>query len=180
MWRWIKKRLPTAQSIEKLPMLRGIASWLRVRPYLWKFTQHSVSASIAVSFFVAFLPLPLETLIVAILAIFVRANLPIALFSTLITNVFTLIPISYFNYQVGLWILAREDSQFVPVHEIQLNWSNWTLVWSNLYKWFASLGKPYLVGLPIVSISIAIVSYSIVYFLWAALASLHRKRKNHK
>ena len=175
MLQGVKKYLPTAQSIKKRPAMRWISTWLQNRPYLWKFKKHSVSGSVAVSLFVAFLPLPFEMVMVTLLAILIHANLPIALVSTWITNPFTLIPANYFSYKVGEWLINSNGAEFVPLERIHFHWTNWDLLMNDISTFMGSLTKAYLIGLPIVSITVALISYALVYLIWTCVETCYAK-----
>ena len=44
-----------------------------------------------------------------------------------------------------------------------MNWSNWTEV---LPHWFAALGKPFALGLPMLALTLALLGYITVRVLW--------------
>lgn len=176
MLKWIKSCLPTKESLKKSRTFSWVSNWLKGRPYLWQFQKHSVSSGIAISLFVAFLPLPFEMLIVTLLAITFHANLPISILSTWITNPFTLIPANYACYRVGVWLLDGTNGEYIGLPEINFNWHDWSGMLDQVAAFFGSISKAYLVGLPIVSISAGLAGYGLVYFIWTAIEFFSKKR----
>ena len=85
--------------------------------------------------FCAFLPLPGQMLIVAVLAIAARCNLPISVGLVWVTNPVTFTPMFLFAYRLGAWLLGID-----PV------FNELDLTWSSLGASFAALWYPLIVG----------------------------------
>lgn len=94
-------------------------SWLGPRikePNLWHLNRRSVSSGVAIGILCAFIPGPIQIFMAVFLCFMVRGNLPLALGSTWISNPLTYIPIYYFCYEVGVWILGvPTDSMGNPI-----------------------------------------------------------------
>ena len=101
-----RRWLPTAQTVKEQKGLRWLGP-LASDPYLFHLNKRSVSVAFFAGLFCAFLPLPGHMVIVAILAILLRCNLPLALVLVWISNPLTMAPMWLMSYQVGLWILNR-------------------------------------------------------------------------
>lgn len=85
-------------------------------PNLWHLNRRSVSAGIAMGLLCAFIPAPIQIPLVVFLCFMVRGNLPLAIGSTWISNPLTYIPLYYFCYEVGAWILGvPTDSDGNPI-----------------------------------------------------------------
>ncbi|MFC1676730.1 DUF2062 domain-containing protein [Planctomycetota bacterium] len=70
-------------------------------------SAHRIAMGVAIGLFVGWTPLiGLHTLIVLPLALLVRANKFVAIAFVWVTNVFTAVPIYYFNYLVGRILLG--------------------------------------------------------------------------
>lgn len=89
--------------------LRPIAH-LFSHPSLWHLNRRSVPRALALGLFAAFI-LPLgQFLLAALLALVIRANVPLAAATTLVTNPLTFPPIYYAAYQVGSALLGQSGS----------------------------------------------------------------------
>lgn len=135
-------------------------AWLGRRihdPNLWKCNIKSIPRGVAIGLFVAFIPLPIQMLLAVLLAVLFRANLPFAIACTWITNPITFIPINYFIHNLGEKLLNIEH------HEINIKPlaydSGLVENFEILTIWFQTLGKPFLVGLPIVAFGAAVTAY---------------------
>ena len=77
---------------------------------VWHVTRHSVAKAFAVGIFSAYLPIPFEIIIAAILAFIVRANLPISVLLVWISNPFTWALLWGPPYMLGAAILGEPDA----------------------------------------------------------------------
>lgn len=162
---WIKKYLPNRNHLlNNHPELKRFSTYLR-QFKVWKINCHSVACGVAAGLFAAFIPLPIQTLIAALLALLLRGNLIIAILFTWISNPITFAPIVYFIYTIGDWIL---DGKIVkmPVGEWSLHFGlkNFTSFFSS--DWLGYFTKAYLVGFLLVAISSAVLGYLFVVVIW--------------
>lgn len=169
---WLKKYLPNKKTIINHSSMNALNNYFR-HPKIWSLTCSSASRGMAVGLFVAFIPLPLQMIIAALLAILIRANLPIAVVMTWITNPFTFVPINYFIYWVGKKVLGASVTD-ISVTAFTWRFESWSLFWSSLITQASQLGKAYFVGLPIVSIGMAALGYLIVRIAWYFSVSLSK------
>ncbi|MFT6916376.1 MAG: hypothetical protein ACJAWL_002711 [Motiliproteus sp.] len=171
--RFIKRYLPNEATIKAHPSLKRLGSALH-NPNLWHLNRTSVSLAFLVGVFCAFLPIPLQMLVAALLAIMIHSNLPISVGLVWITNPLTMPPIFYFAYRLGSWLLGGN------VHSIEftmtLEWitSELSLIWG-----------PLLLGLLVCGLFFAMLSFLTVRWMWAwhvgkiwRLRKLDRQRKN--
>lgn len=124
-------------------------------PNLWHLNRRSVSGAAAIGLFMAFVPMPLQMIPAAALAIYFRINLPIAVALVWLTNPFTMAPVFYFCYQLGAWVLQT------PVQPVTLELS---LEW--LTSEFQRVWQPFLLGSLIVSAVSAAAGYFGMRLLW--------------
>lgn len=105
-----------------------------------------------------------------------RVNLPVALFATLYTNPFTILPLYVLAYQLGAWVLGLDGIVSVPVTMPDLRWNDWLLP---LLHWMASLGKAFVIGLPLLAMLLAVLGYFVVRLGWRAwvLWELRKRRE---
>lgn len=109
---------PNRNALEKHKVLRPIAHWL-ANPKIWHFNRKGIALGVAIGFFFGSLPIAGQMLLSAIVAIMWRANMPIAVVATWISNPITM-PFFYTaNYYFGAWLLRREA---IKVSDI-----DWTL-----------------------------------------------------
>lgn len=175
MKKFIRSRLPSAASIQKISWLQPIAHWLH-HPNLWHLHRRSVAGGVALGLFCGLVPGPLQMLSAALLAIWLRVNFPVALFTTFYTNPFTIVPLYLFAYQIGAWVLGEGDVANVSEFP-ELHLHDW---FDPLWNWLLSLGEPILIGLPILASSLAVLGYVLVRLGWRLMVVWKwQHRKSH-
>jgi len=98
--------------------LRPVSKWLN-NPEIWHLHRRSVAGAAFIGLFCAWLPVPFQMLIAAVLAVGSRCNLPMSVVLVWITNPLTIPPMFYFAYRLGAWLLDME----IEVETVQLSWS---------------------------------------------------------
>lgn len=174
MRKFFQKLLPQRESLSSNPWLKPFARWLH-HPNLWNLNRRSVAGGVAIGLFCGLIPGPLQMLSAAPLAVLFRVNLPIALFTTLYTNPFTFLPLYALAYELGSWVSGTHNESLLALPE--LHWHNWV---SELWHWLTLLGKPILIGLPMLAVLLAVVGYLSVRLVWRLVVILRwraRKRK---
>lgn len=150
----IRRYLPNPHKIRDHKHLRLFGRLLH-DPNLWHLNRRSVSGAAAIGLFMAFVPMPLQMIPAAALAIYFRVNLPIAVALVWLTNPFTMAPVFYFCYHLGAWVLQT------PVQPVTLELS---LEW--LTSEFHRVWQPFLLGSLIVSAVSAATGYFGMRLLW--------------
>lgn len=139
-------------------------------PSLWHINRRSCSGAVAVGLFVAFVPIPFQMLLAALLAIIFRVNILISIPLVWVSNPITIPPIFYFCYRVGIWTLNLETGDFS--FEPTMEW----LMTSLIHIW-----QPFLLGCFIVSCVTALTGYLFVQLFWRYHLWQHLKiRKTRK
>lgn len=100
----LKDLLPTPEKILESRTLKLFAPQL-ADPRLWHFNRHSLNKAVYIGVLSAFFPLPGQMLLALIGALIFRANVPMALGLTWITNPLTTLPVFYAGYYIGAKIL---------------------------------------------------------------------------
>ncbi|MBQ0783164.1 MAG: DUF2062 domain-containing protein [Amphritea sp.] len=165
----IKKYMPDEQKLKSNRYLSWLGSYIH-DPNLWHLTRKSVSKAFFVGLFCAFLPLPSQMLIAAVVALFIRSNLPISISLVWVTNPLTIPPMFYFAYWIGTLMVGGDVQQVEFVMSIEWLTEELSHIW-----------LPLLVG----SLVCGIVSGALGYFLmqgfwvWQVNKSW-RKRKFRK
>ncbi|MDD5475888.1 MAG: DUF2062 domain-containing protein [Syntrophales bacterium] len=105
----IKKRM--AAFLENRERIRGeyVHRILGDRLFdreIWHISERSLSGGFALGLFIAFTPtISIQMLLSAILAIWLRVNLPIALAACWITNPLTAVPIYAYSFRLGRFLI---------------------------------------------------------------------------
>jgi uncharacterized protein (DUF2062 family) len=160
-----RKWLPKLTALKKNPSLKKVKGLLKCQG-LEAYNRHTVAGGIAVGLFINFLPLPFQMFWAAFLAILFSVNLPIAVAVTWINNPLTFIPINFFIYKVGSILLMESPTTFsFPTFQIDQN--TFDSFFQELIVWLGALGKPYLLGVAVVSLSAALSGYFLTHAFWS-------------
>lgn len=108
-----KSLIPKRETLVASRGLRWLSPWLG-HPALWRWSRRSVALGVALGVFFGLL-IPLAQIPVAsAAAIVLRANLPIAAASTLVTNPVTFGPVYLAAYRLGHWLTGSEAPAGTP------------------------------------------------------------------
>ena len=121
-----------------------------------------VTKAFLIGLFIAFIPMPMQMLLVVIMMRFFKFNLPLAVALCWITNPFTMPFIYYLEYVTGSFIL---DIDTVAV-EITVEWFN-----NN----FANIFIPLYVGALLLASVISISVYFLINYLWIYFVNKSKK-----
>lgn len=150
----LRRWIPSAAKIKQMPSLQFLGTLLH-DPNLFHLNRHSVSVAVFIGILVAFLPILGQMPLAALLALLLRANLPIAVLLCWITNPVTIPPIFFLTYEIGRWILQMPSLTFT----MQLSW-----------EWFAGefqlIWKPLLLGSVLTGIILACLGYLTMQAFW--------------
>lgn len=164
---WLRKWLPDHDTLHRDKGMKWISTWLRHHPYLWHLNRTSVARGFAAGLLVAFIPLPLQMLLAALLAFLVRGNLPIAVVTTWISNPITFVPFNYLIYKTGKLITQNNGLNGMPhINEFTFKWESISLFWKESITWLSLLGPTYIIGLIVVSVSAAFLGYWLIQLSW--------------
>ena len=112
----IKRYLPDPGYIKTLPPFR----YLGMRfgdPALWLVNRSTIARATAIGLFCAYLPMPLEMLPAALLAMLWRANLPLSIVLVWLSNPFTWLVLYAPPYLLGAALLGETG---VPISHITI------------------------------------------------------------
>lgn len=175
MRKFFQGRLPSAGSIRQIRWLQPVHHLLQ-HPNLWHLNRRSVAGGVALGLLCGLIPGPLQMLSAALLAVWLRVNLPVALFTTLYTNPFTIVPLYLFAYEIGVWVSGANNGTVNAVPAFpEVHWNDW---FDPLWGWLMELGKPLLIGLPLLAAGLAIIGYVAVRLSWR-LVVLRKWRRRH-
>ncbi|MGB7598634.1 MAG: DUF2062 domain-containing protein [Gallionella sp.] len=173
-----RKFLPSRDAVRRQRWLKPFGNWLH-HPNLWHLHRRSVAGGVAVGLFCGLVPGPLQMISAALLSVLLRVNLPVAAFTTLYTNPFTILPLYLAAYELGAWISGARSGK--PVNRLAfpaMHWQSWP---SELWTWMLTLGKPLMIGLPLLALILAITGYVAVRVVWRVVVVLRwRARKRRR
>ncbi|MDX1375787.1 MAG: DUF2062 domain-containing protein [Burkholderiales bacterium] len=175
MRKWLHKRLPKPEDVRANRSLRWLGPLLR-RPWLWQLTRRRVALGAAIGVFFGFLIPVLQIALSAVFAILLRANLPVAAVSTLVSNPFTYAPIFVLAYRTGSAILGEkvDEAQLEALEqEVQAEDAQ-PMSWAQRA---AAIGKPFFLGLFIFAAIGAVITWFAVNLLWILAVRLRRRRR---
>lgn len=170
--RWLKRHIPTRETVDQHRLLRPFAPHLR-HPSLWRMNRRSVPRAVALGLFVGVIIPFMHTFIAAILAIPARANVAVAALFTLVVNPLT-IPFMYVAaYRIGSWEL-HHDAALVNPSDAE----RFSSELSRLLFWIHQASGPIAVGVLSIAATGAVIGYvgaTIAWRLWSG--SRWRKRR---
>ncbi|MBF8781278.1 DUF2062 domain-containing protein [Pseudomonas fulva] len=152
--RIFKRYMPDPNSIREHKSLRFLGKLLH-DPNLWHLNRHSVARAMGVGLFAALIPMPMQMLLAASLAIPVRANLPIAISLVWLTNPLTMPPVFFVTYMTGAWLM-QVPPRTLP-EELTLDWITGQL---------STLWQPFLLGSVVCGVVLGILGYCLTMLYW--------------
>lgn len=168
----LRARIPTREQISRNRWLAWLAPWLH-QPKLWHWSRRGVAMGVAVGVFFGLL-VPVAQIPLSVgAAMLLRANVPAAVASTLVSNPLTFAPIYYGAYRLGVWVTGekaqRKDIEVIGTQEIEHTLSLWQRI--------AALGKPLVVGLCITAALMGLLSYGLISLVWRWRTVSKRRRR---
>lgn len=103
--RLIRRYLPAPERIIHHPVLRFMGKRL-ADPGLWHLHRRSAAGAVFWGLWTAMMPMPLQMLLAATLAILFRVNLPLTIVLTWVSNPVTAIPLVWVAYWLGSLFLG--------------------------------------------------------------------------
>ena len=150
----LRRWLPDPHKIVESRAIRWMGPLLR-DPNLFHINRTSISASFFIGLFCAFLPIPGQTIVAALLALLFRTNLPLAMALIWISNPLTIPPMFLFSYSVGIVLLGREIAPF----NIELTW-DWAIAQGE------AIWLPLLLGSLLCGLISGCLGYLTIHQLW--------------
>jgi len=152
--KFFKRVLPRDHEIREHKHLQVLGNILH-DPNIFHITRRSTAIGVAIGLFVAFLPIPGHMLVAAILAIYFRGNLPLAVVLVWLTNPLTIAPYLFLAYKTGAFILHIPTERVT--FELSITWASQTLhrIW-----------QPLLLGCLLYSTCTSILGYISVRWIW--------------
>lgn len=167
----LRRLVPHRDQLLRNRWLAWLLPYLQ-HPRLWHWSRRGVATGVAIGVFFGFLVPVAQIPLSAAAAVMLRANVPAAAASTLVTNPITFGPIYYAAYHLGAWLTGKEaPSTAVPEDERPADAAP-PGIWQRL----RALGLPLLVGLAVTASLMGLISYGLISLFW--YLRVIRKRRN--
>lgn len=154
---WARHHVPTRDSIRRSRVLRPVAHRL-LAPALWRLNRRSVPRGVALGMGTGIL-LPFAHMpLAAVLALPARANVPVAVMLTLISNPFTFVGIVWLEHRVGRFVLRLDAA--VPGQPVQ------QVADSGWLHWLMSSAGVAMVGALVLAPIVATLGYAVAAAVW--------------
>ena len=168
LFKKIQKRMPDKGEFSTEWYLRPFNALLH-DPGLWSIHRRGVTKAVAIGLFFAMLPIVGQMALAALVALWVRVNLPVAVACTWVSNPLTFVPIYYPAYKLGALLLGMPE-QDPGTDLLSIDW-----LWSEL----VTIWKPLFLGCGIVAVLSAAAGFAALNLAWrmAAMNRLKRRRR---
>jgi len=172
----LKRWLPDAESIRSNRWLRWLGPALH-HPRLWRLSRRGLALGMALGFFFGLL-IPLAQIpLSAAAAVALRANVPAAVASTLVTNPLTFGPLYYAAWRLGSAILGESSPEPPALEPILADEPADRSGWRTAVGRILGVGKPLLLGLAILATAVGFATYFIVSLAWRLSVLWKRRRR---
>lgn len=157
---WVRRHIPTRDSIHRYRLLRPFAKRLS-EPALWRMTHRSVPRGVALGLGIGVIIPFMHTIIAAVLAIPLRANVAMAAAFTLVVNPITIPPMYYAAYRIGSWELHHESNLVDPAAA-----QRFSSELSRFLFWIHHASGPIALGILTLSAGAATLGYLLSSVAW--------------
>jgi uncharacterized protein (DUF2062 family) len=113
----IQRHLPDPERILQLRALGPLRHRLAT-PGLWQLNRRSASGAVLVGLYCAFMPVPLQMLLAAAIALTMEINLPLCLAVVWVSNPLTVVPMFYIAYVLGCLLLGQPLPDHAAVQQL--------------------------------------------------------------
>ncbi len=167
-----KAWMPSPESIRNNRWVNWLGPAIH-HPRLWHFSRKGIALGLALGIFFGLLIPVAQIPLSAAAAVLLRANVPMAMASTLVTNPVTFGPVYYGAYQLGKFILrepalSEEQTAAVLERHVQVSENNksWAYRFKASIRWLTTVGKPLVVGLGILATLGGLLTYALINLAW--------------
>jgi len=175
----LRALLPDPERLQQNRWLRWLGPALQQR-HLWHFSRKGVALGVALGVFFGLLIPVAQIPAAATSAVVLRANLPMAVASTLVTNPVTFAPVYLAAYQLGRLVLGEDTGAEAPGEPVLGPAVLSTDATGDDTGWLArmgSVGKPLVVGLGILAVGCGVLVYVLISAGWALRVRWKRRRQ---
>jgi uncharacterized protein len=183
----LRQHIPSREQLLANRWLAWMGPWLH-HPQLWHWSRRGVALGVSIGLFFGLL-IPVAQIPLSVAAsVVLRANVPAAAVSTLVSNPLTYGPIYYGAYRLGLWATGETGSRRAhalatsPLGTVPITA---TAAGANpqpntpaptAWQRIRALGKPLLVGMALSAMASGLLAYGLITVGWR-LQVLYKRRK---
>jgi uncharacterized protein len=173
----LRRWIPTRESLMENRWLKWLHPFLH-HPRLWHWSRRGVATGVALGVFFGLLIPIAQIPLSAAAAILLRANVPAAAASTLVTNPVTFGPIYYAAYRLGLALTGETAAPDLTPGKLAATEKTHADdgFWSRLTR----MGKPLLVGLAIMATLTGLITYALITLVWRWRVLAKRRRRTSR
>ncbi len=152
-------------SIEPRVLRQFDRAWLAwMKPWidsheLLSFRRYPLAIGVAIGVTLGVIPTQIEVIFVFVLCVLMRGNIVAATVVGWYNNAFTVVPLYIAAYYIGDFIAPGHR----PIPKLENPNGDW---WGAFQSWVDALGLPLLIGLPVLGLTLGLVSYFAVHYLW--------------
>jgi uncharacterized protein (DUF2062 family) len=171
--KWLTRHIPRRETVHEHRLLRPFATPLS-NPALWRLTHRSIPRAVALGLFVGVIIPFMHTIIAAVLAIPVRANVAVTAAITLVINPLTIPPLYYAAYRIGSFELHHDATLVNPATAERFSGEL-----SRLLFWVHEASGAIAVGVLTIAVAAALLGYfgsTLVWRYWVASRWRDRRR----
>ena len=152
--KFIQRFSPKPETLKAHPHLKLFGEILQ-NPNLWHLNRRSAAGAVAIGLFCAWMPIPFQMVLAAIVAMIFSVNLPLSVALVWISNPVTMPPLFYTAYLLGAYILDEPILDFT--FRLSFEW---------LAHMLETIAPSLLLGCFILAITSAISGYFLLRLLW--------------
>ncbi len=179
----LKAWLPKAETVQNNRWLRWMGPVLN-HPRLWHFSRKGIALGLALGIFFGLLIPVAQIPFAATVAVILRANVPMAVASTLVTNPITFGPVYYGAYRLGRAILGEPKpadeqaaAELANLQELPASNQGTANRWRQGLEQLTTVGKPLMVGLAVVATASGLAMYCLVSIIWILKTRWTRRKR---
>jgi uncharacterized protein (DUF2062 family) len=164
--KYLRRVLPSHQTIRDNRHIARFGTRLQ-HHNLWHLHRRSVAGGVAVGLFAGLIPgsNPVQFTFGALLAVALKVNLPLAVLVTLYSNPFTIVPLYYVAFKLGQLVMLQGNGE-LPSFPSGFGGSGLLERLPEAFNWLMSVGKPLLIGIPLLAVILAAAGYFLTDWAW--------------
>ena len=169
---WLRGHVPTREQLERNRFIRPFAHRV-LRSELWRMNRRSVPRGVALGLFIGIMIPLAHIIVVAFLALFIRANIPSAMLATFVGFPAIYVFIAAAAYKIGPWLLHIDQMTGVaPIAETME-----TTEFDHILQMITTEALPLAFGLFVIATVTASLGYVLTSFCWRLWVARKRRTR---